>query len=204
MRKLVYYIAVTLDGFIAAPDGTYDCFATEGDHLEAIVTELPETLPVHVRAALGIDAPPARFDTVVMGRATLQPALDIGITSPYPHLRQYVLSHTLPAATDATEPIVGRNPIDLIRELKAEDSDADVWLCGVCGTAYDADHDVKLELEDYVSRIMLPKTIGHVTTFPVPTRQSTTFRGQCSQRQNDTSHRVWARNKPRKHNQGKS
>lgn len=130
MRKLVYYIAVTLDGFIAAPDGTYDCFATEGDHLEAIVTELPETLPVHVRAALGIDAPPARFDTVVMGRATLQPALDIGITSPYPHLRQYVLSHTLPAATDPTEPIVGRNPIDLVRELKAEDSDADVWLCG--------------------------------------------------------------------------
>ncbi|WP_415973588.1 dihydrofolate reductase family protein [Rhodococcus sp. 077-4] len=130
MRKLVYYIAVTLDGFIAAPDGTYDSFLLEGDHLEAIRTELPETLPVHVRAMFGLDAPPARFDTVVMGRETLQPALDAGIPSPYSHLRQYVLSRTLAPTNDPAPTIVNEDPIGLVRSLKAENSAFDVWLCG--------------------------------------------------------------------------
>lgn len=130
MRKLVYYIAVTLDGFIAAPDGSYDCFVSEGDHLDAIVAELPETLPVHVRSMFGLDGPPARFDTLVMGRETLQPALDVGITSPYPHLRQYVFSRTLAPSDDPTLTVVHEDPLGLVRSLKAEESELDVWICG--------------------------------------------------------------------------
>lgn len=130
MRKLVYYIAVTLDGFIAAPDGGYDSFVAEGDHLDAIVAELPETLPVHVRALFGLDGPPTRFDTLVMGRETLQPALDAGIASPYPHLRQYVLSRTLARSDDPTLTVVNDDPIGLVRSLKAEESEFDVWICG--------------------------------------------------------------------------
>ncbi len=41
------------------------------------------------------DAPNLRFDTVVMGLGTYRPALDAGLTSPYAHLRQYVVSSTL-------------------------------------------------------------------------------------------------------------
>jgi dihydrofolate reductase len=84
----VYYVAVTLDGFIAARDGTTDFFPLSEGYLRQIRAEFPETFPGHLRAALGINAPNAHFDTVVMGRGTYDPALSVGITSPFPHLRQ--------------------------------------------------------------------------------------------------------------------
>lgn len=130
MRKLVYFVAVTLDGFIAAPDGSVDFFDHEGDHLAAQIEEYPETLPVHVRAALGItDRPPRHFDTMIMGRGTLQPGLDAGISSPYPHLRQYVLSRTIADSTDPTITVVREDPLGLARSLREGDG-LDVWLAG--------------------------------------------------------------------------
>jgi hypothetical protein len=49
MRKLVYYVAVTLDGFIAGPDGGdptgESYFPLHQDLVEFITAEYPETLP---------------------------------------------------------------------------------------------------------------------------------------------------------------
>jgi len=72
-------------GFIAAPDGGVEHFTLEPDLMEFIAAEYPETLPGHVQTALGGQAPNRVFDTVLMGRATYDPALQVGITSPYPH-----------------------------------------------------------------------------------------------------------------------
>lgn len=89
MRKLIYYVAVTLDGYIAATDGTFDLFPTEGDHGPWIVENYPESVPGHLRGRLGLAQTAARvFDTVLMGRATHQIAVDEGLASGYPHLRQ--------------------------------------------------------------------------------------------------------------------
>ena len=52
MRTLEYHVAITLDGFLAHPDGTWDGFPVEGEH----VTDFFE-------AQRG-------YDVVLMGRKT--------------------------------------------------------------------------------------------------------------------------------------
>ncbi|GAA2415865.1 dihydrofolate reductase family protein [Streptomyces glaucosporus] len=135
MRKLVYYVAVTLDGRIAGPGGEYDFFPVgegeEGAAYSAWMSErYPETVPTVGRASMGVeDAPNRRFDTVLMGLGSYRPALDAGITSPYAHLRQYVVSSTLPPDTDPAVTVVSGDPLTLVRDLKQEEG-KDIWLCG--------------------------------------------------------------------------
>ncbi|TYB44754.1 dihydrofolate reductase family protein [Actinomadura chibensis] len=130
MRKLVYYVGVSIDGYLAGPGGEID-FYPLGDDMAAWINErYPETLPTHVRAQVGLqDAPNKRFDTLVMGLGTYQPALDIGVTSPYVHLRQYVASTSLDEIADPSVELV-RDGLATVRELKAEDGGEDIWLCG--------------------------------------------------------------------------
>jgi dihydrofolate reductase len=133
----VYYVGVSLDGRIAGPGGEFDFFP-QGDEQQAAAYATwtnalyPETVPTAYRAAVGVaDAPNRRFDTVVMGLGSYRPALDHGITSPYAHLRQYVVSSTLAPDTDAAVTVVPGDPLTLVRELKSEvGTDLDVWLCG--------------------------------------------------------------------------
>lgn len=127
MRKLVYYVAVSIDGYIADPVGGFDAFLVEGDHNSVVLGEYADALPAHVHAAIGIKPPATVFDTVIMGWNTLIPALEAGITSPYPHLRQFVASRKVrdhdPAITLTDDPLA------TVRALK-EGSGLDVWLCG--------------------------------------------------------------------------
>jgi dihydrofolate reductase len=137
MRKLVYYVGVSLDGRIAGPGGEYDFFP-QGDEQQAdaystwVNALYPETVPTAYRAAVGItNTPNRRFDTVLMGLGAYRPALDSGVTSPYAHLRQYVVSSTLGPDTDPAVTVVPGDPLALVRELKGErGTGLDVWLCG--------------------------------------------------------------------------
>lgn len=88
MRELVYYVAVSIDGYIAAPDGSYDAFPIEGDHMEVYLGEFADALPAHVLTALGVEAPLDRFDTVIQGRASYDVARAVGIERPYAHLHE--------------------------------------------------------------------------------------------------------------------
>ena len=119
MRELVYYIATSIDGFIADPSGDFGSFPLDPRTLEALFQRYPETCPVHAREALGVTAATRRFDTVLMGRRTYQPAVDAGLTGgAYPHLRQIVAAHrTLPQAA-GLQVMHGDLPAQ-VRELKA-------------------------------------------------------------------------------------
>jgi dihydrofolate reductase len=128
VRTLAYYVGATLDGVIAGPDGDADFFAPDEETLGFIASEHPDTVPTHVREHLGLGPSPSRFDTVIMGRATYAPALDVGITDPYAHLRTYVASTTMPEGPDGGVEVV-RDPLALVRRLKAQEG-ADVWLAG--------------------------------------------------------------------------
>lgn len=127
MRDLVYYVAVSIDGYIADPLGGFDAFLVEGDHGSVVLGELADALPAHAHAMLGTQPPRTRFDTVVMGWNTLTPALDVGIASPYPHLRQFVASRR-PREIDPAITLTD-DPLATVRALKQEGG-LDIWLCG--------------------------------------------------------------------------
>lgn len=86
-------------------------------------------MPVHARGPLGLaDAAHRYFDTVLMGRGTSEPALAAGVTSPYPHLRQLVISRSL-AGDDPDVEVVAGDPLALVRDLKQADGMGS-WLAG--------------------------------------------------------------------------
>ncbi|HCT79300.1 MAG TPA: deaminase [Micromonosporaceae bacterium] len=129
MRKLTYYAGTTIDGYIAGPDGTFGFLPVEGDLLAAMIAEYPETVPTQFRGFMGLEeAPNKRFDTILMGRATYEPGLSAGFTSPYAHLKQYVFSRSLVSAEPQVQ-IVAGDPVAFVRELKAQPG-MDIWLCG--------------------------------------------------------------------------
>ncbi|MEU4350652.1 dihydrofolate reductase family protein [Streptomyces sp. NPDC023838] len=130
MRKLSYYIALTIDGFIAAPDGSYDFYPLSDEVHGFIATDFPETMPTPGRRALGIDETPnRRYDTVLMGRGTYEPGLKGGFASPYAHLRQIVFSRSLRESPDPAVEVVSGDPVPFVRALKQEEG-ADIYLCG--------------------------------------------------------------------------
>jgi len=129
MRKLIYFVACSLDGFIAQTDGSHDGFSMNEAFLKALFAEFPETVPTHFRAAMGITGENRHFDTVLMGRKTYEVGLKDGFTNPYGHLRQYVVSRSLKASPDAAVTLVRKDAIALVQSLKAE-AGKDIWLGG--------------------------------------------------------------------------
>jgi dihydrofolate reductase len=128
-RKLVYYVACTVDGFIAREDGSCDWALSEGEHFTDLIEKFPETFPAHLRQVLGVSQNAARFDTVLMGRKTYEVGVNAGIASPYEPLRQVVVSRSMPEIPHSAVRLYRGAALDLVRQLKAEEG-KDIWLCG--------------------------------------------------------------------------
>ncbi|MCU0543058.1 MAG: dihydrofolate reductase family protein [Oscillatoriaceae cyanobacterium Prado104] len=130
MRKLIYYVACTVDGFIAREDGSFDCFPMSGEHFADLFDRFPETIPAHLHEALGINfLGNKQFDAVLMGRKTYEVGLNVGLTNPYPSLQQYVFSHSMNVSPDENVELVAGDAVELVKELKKE-TGKDIWLCG--------------------------------------------------------------------------
>ena len=129
MRKLKYYVACTVDRFIAREDGSFDFFLSQGEHFAALIQLFPETFPGHLRDVLGVRAANQCFDAVLMGRRTYDVGINVGVTSPYPHLKQYLFSRTLKKSPDENVQLVSGDALAFIRELKQQQG-KDIWLCG--------------------------------------------------------------------------
>ena len=74
MRGITYYVASSLDGFIAHEDGSFDGFAWDDEVVSDFLADLKS------------------FETVLMGRKTYEVGLKEGKTSPYPAMRQVLFS----------------------------------------------------------------------------------------------------------------
>jgi dihydrofolate reductase len=112
MRKLKYYVASTVDGFIGHEDGSVNGFVEQGEH----VTDYLESLKT-------------QFDVALMGRKTYEFGFQFGVTNPYPWMRQYVFSRTMKESPDPNVTLVSENVVGLVRKLKDE-SGKGIYLCG--------------------------------------------------------------------------
>ncbi|MGW6540700.1 dihydrofolate reductase family protein [Streptomyces sp. NPDC055051] len=132
MRKLTYYIACSIDGFIGDPQGdatSMYSFVNE-EYMAWMNGEYPETVPAHMRETFGIDADNKHFDTVIQGFGSYRLALDTGVTSPYAHLREYVATRSLTESPDPNVELIADDLVGRIRQLKAEEGGLGIWLCG--------------------------------------------------------------------------
>ncbi|APX33159.1 riboflavin biosynthesis protein RibD [Brachybacterium sp. P6-10-X1] len=153
MRELVYYVAVSLDGYIAGPQDQFDAFLVEGDHMAGITEDFPDAIPTDIADRLGIDQSGGRFDSVVMGARTHSIGLP-DTPSPYRHLEQVVFTHRdLDPAENLT--VTDADPVEVVREMKGRDG-GDIWLCGGAHLA--------AQLRGEIDRLVLkrqPLLFGH-------------------------------------------
>jgi dihydrofolate reductase len=129
MRDVVYYVASSLDGFIAHEDGSFGGFPWDERYGADLFATFPETFPAHARPDREAPTDNQWFDAVLMGRKTYEVGLTEGITSPYPTLRQYVFSRTMERSPDENVVLVSEDPGDAVRALTREPGKA-IWLCG--------------------------------------------------------------------------
>lgn len=109
MRKLRYNVAVSLDGFIATPNGGYDWIVDEpGIDFTALFAE---------------------FDLFVMGRKTYEVMLSQGVNDPTIDKQVVVASRTLISTGRPNVTIIRDDVAKLVAEFKSQQG-KDIWLFG--------------------------------------------------------------------------
>ena len=116
MRKLKYYVACSIDGFIAHEDGSFDGFCFDGEPVRDYLESLQQ------------------FDTVLMGRKTYEVGLKEGKTDPYPMMESVVFSRTMAQSPDPRVTLVSENISEFVRNLKQK-TGKDIYLCGGANVA---------------------------------------------------------------------
>lgn len=111
MQRVTYFVATTVDGFIARPDDSFDIFVNDGDHATDYLAALRS------------------FDAVVMGRRTYEVGTKLGVDDPYPWLKTTVFSKTLGPSTAPNVTITDDDPVERVRALK-EEAGRGIYLCG--------------------------------------------------------------------------
>ena len=99
MRKVVYGGAMSLDGFIAGPNGEYDWIVMD-----------PE---------MDFSAQMARFDTFLIGRKTFEVMQRMGGGPPTPGIQNIVCSRTLRAG-DCPDAILSDDAVAVVGDLRKQ------------------------------------------------------------------------------------
>jgi dihydrofolate reductase len=136
MRRLRYNVAMSLDGFIAGPDGDYDWIVED---------------PTIDFAALF-----SEFDTVLMGRKTFVAALEHHPDGTMPGMDVIVVSTTIRPEDYPNVRVVNEDVAGVVATLKEADG-RDIWLFGggaLCRTLLDAG------LVDRIEIALMPVMIG--------------------------------------------
>lgn len=142
MRKIILYIAMSLDGYIA--DETGGVAWLEGD---GSGTDSDESYSQFIRTV----------DTVILGYKTYHQVVtelspDVWV---YSGLKSYVITHKEMKSTDDII-FTDKDPKDLIYELK-EQPGKDIWICGGASIANEL---MKFHLIDRYHITIIPTILG--------------------------------------------
>ena len=108
MRRIRYSVAMTLDGYVAGPNGESDWITIDPEIDFAALT--------------------SSFDTMLLGRKTYEAARQLGQGPAMPGMQAFVLSTTL-KQSDCPGVTVSDNARDTVAKLKAAPG-KDIWLFG--------------------------------------------------------------------------
>lgn len=114
MRRIIYDVAVSLDGFIAGPDGDISAFPAEGEHLQPYLDRL------------------AGYQTAIMGRGTYEFGYRFGLrpgARAYPHMDHYIFSRGISLPDDCDVTVVREGWIAELNALRVGGR-GDIYLCG--------------------------------------------------------------------------
>lgn len=114
MRKIIYYVATSIDGFISGPNDDISGFAKESKGIEKYLSDLKN------------------FDTVIMGRKTYEFGYKFGLNPgepAYPHMKNYIFSNTLKFDITNNKVKICNLDLNIIKDLKSQNG-SDIYLCG--------------------------------------------------------------------------
>ncbi|HMQ08547.1 MAG TPA: dihydrofolate reductase family protein [Saprospiraceae bacterium] len=139
MRRLIYYVAASIDGYISGPEDDISGFVASGNGVDQYLQDLEH------------------FDTVIMGRRTYEFGYKFGLVPgqpAYPHMKHYIFSGTLNfhnshPGVEVKE--LNVYEIERIRKLQG----SDIYVCGggmLAGWLLDRQliHGVKLKLNPLI------------------------------------------------------
>lgn len=115
MRKVILFIAMSLDGYIADKNGNVDWLGGQNQNEETL-----DTYSMFIKD----------IDTVIMGWNTYhQVVTDLSPTEwIYNNLTSYVVTHKELSSTDKII-FTQKSPCDIVNELKQEQG-KNIWICG--------------------------------------------------------------------------
>ncbi|MCG8698891.1 MAG: dihydrofolate reductase family protein [Bacteroidales bacterium] len=114
MKKIVYYVASSLDGYIAGENDDISQFIMQGEGVEKYQSDL------------------ADFGTVIMGRKTYEFGFQFGLEPgqpAYPNMEHYIFSNSLKIDNLSESVHIEKLSVDRVREI-CQNAKTDIYLCG--------------------------------------------------------------------------
>ena len=114
MGKLIYYVAISLDGFICGENDDISGFISDGEGVKKYLQDLQ------------------LYETVIKGRKTYEFGYQFGMKPgqlPYPHMQHYIVSATLNLPETDENLLIIKPDIEEVEKIK-NNATSDVYLCG--------------------------------------------------------------------------
>lgn len=114
MPRIIYYVASSIDGFIAGPNDDISDFVQGGEGVDKYLADLQN------------------FKAVIMGRRTYEFGYQYGLEPgqpAYPHMKHFIFSDSMKIENLAETVHIEKKSIDRVKEIKRS-AQTDIYLCG--------------------------------------------------------------------------